>query len=114
MWNQVGQGVARGPVAALFGALVVAAGVLPGACSIDQRKLGGVPGDCEGPACVAIQMQRPEPLVCLQAGCPADDACRSYADAPAAAGPDAGCTTIDDCPFTWKPAAPEGGTCAGG
>ncbi|HKO93294.1 MAG TPA: hypothetical protein VJU61_19195, partial [Polyangiaceae bacterium] len=44
-------------------------------------------------------------------GCPADDACRNYSDTPVVAGPDAGCLTLADCPFTWKPAAREGQAC---
>jgi hypothetical protein len=124
MRSHPGSLVARGPLAALSWTLAFVAGLFLSACGVDDRQVEVAPGTlqpgpaagtrdatapCEGPSCVVSE--RPTQPSCLQVGCPADDACRNFADARAAAGPDAGCLTLADCPFTWKPAAREGEAC---
>ncbi|HVZ35977.1 MAG TPA: hypothetical protein VG963_26300, partial [Polyangiaceae bacterium] len=74
---------------------------------------GGAPeaaAACEGTSCVAVGSEQPNEPTCLLAGCPTDDACRSYAAAPQPNG-DSGCLTAADCSFTWKPAARGGDAC---
>jgi len=131
MPNQRENFVVRGPGAALrrtlasLSLLAALAGVSLGSCVVDDRQVGVAPGtlqpgpsngtpdasgSCEGPGC-SVGPELPNQPICLQVGCPADDPCRNYAATPAAAGPDAGCLTLADCPFTWKPAARQGEAC---
>src|SRR5688572_8203538 len=121
MSSQVKRVVGRGPAAALRWMLASVAGVSLSTCAIDDRPVAvisgaddGPPGGsvvCDGTTCVVVGMERPGQPQCLPAGCPADDACRSYVDVPTGAGADAGCVTLADCPFRWKPAAREGAAC---
>lgn len=124
--------LARGPLRALSCTLVFLVGGSLGACSIDDRQpgvptpaIGGSPTSsnppsagtpdagaaCQGPTCVVVGSERPIEPTCLAAGCPKDDACRSYASAPTSAGTDGSCLTAADCSFTWKPATREGAAC---
>ena len=114
MSSQVGR---SGVGAALRGVLVFVVGALA-ACSVDERKLPVVSDDtrpdasanCEGATC---REELPLEPGCLPAGCPSDDACRTF-DGPPTAPPEGGCLTIENCPFTWKPAAREGDACSCG
>lgn len=121
MSSQVWRRVGRSSAKALRHALAFVAGTSLSTCAIDDRPVAVIPGAdqgppdasvvCDGTTCVVVGMARPGEPRCLPAGCPADDACRTYVDAPAAPGSDAGCVTLADCPFRWKPAAREGEAC---
>src|SRR6187401_1962586 len=96
MWAEIWQHVARARVAVL-GTLALVGGLSLSTCAVDDRQVG-------------VASVRPQPAApqCLAAGCPADDACRTYSNLTASAGPDAGCVTLADCSPVWKPAAREG------
>jgi hypothetical protein len=120
----------RGAIVALGWTLTVMAGASLGSCAIDDRPVrartasggdggeaqtsnagqAGAPFSCEGQSCVGVNTQRPLGSGCLSE-CPGDDACRSFADVPSGTGSDAGCIRVDDCRFTWKPAARDGEAC---
>jgi len=99
MWAEIWQHVARARVAVL-GTLALVGGLSLSTCAVDDRQVG-------------VASVRPQPAApqCLAAGCPADDACRTYSNLTASAGPDAGCVTLADCSPVWKPAAREGAAC---
>ena len=107
-------------MAALGGFLAVVVGTSLSNCSVDDRPVSvNAPGDgkpdggvvCTGMTCVVVGTEQPGEPRCLPAGCPEDDACRDYEGALPSPGSDAGCITLADCPFTWKPAAREGDAC---